>query len=230
MNPRVLYTCSLRKAEPFLQSVVDSDTDSLIITSAVLLLQVLLCNLDGVLLACMHRRCIWLCDSSVCNESWCSLAEYGGFGSVAGKIETDIKINHEGEVNRCVCVYVCARVRVCVCVHVCTCVYMCMYVRVCMCVCVYICVYVCGCVHVSMCVGGCLCPCIMCDSSTCIGVCSTFGDLGDCNPCRHLLMSVHELHAKLQHVAPYPAPSQSILQSSLHASKPLHHRHQDPLH
>ena len=36
-----------------------------------------------------------------------SLAEYGGFGSVAGKIETDIKINHEGEVNRCVCVCVC---------------------------------------------------------------------------------------------------------------------------
>lgn len=26
--------------------------------------------------------------------------EYGGFGSVSGKIETDIKINHEGEVNR----------------------------------------------------------------------------------------------------------------------------------
>ena len=29
-------------------------------------------------------------------------AEYGGFGSVSGKIETDIKINHEGEVNRLV--------------------------------------------------------------------------------------------------------------------------------
>ena len=28
------------------------------------------------------------------------LSEYGGFGSVSGKIETDIKINHEGEVNR----------------------------------------------------------------------------------------------------------------------------------
>jgi len=26
--------------------------------------------------------------------------EYGGFGSVSGKIEIDIKINHEGEVNR----------------------------------------------------------------------------------------------------------------------------------
>ena len=26
--------------------------------------------------------------------------EYGGFGSVTGKVETDIKINHEGEVNR----------------------------------------------------------------------------------------------------------------------------------
>lgn len=27
-------------------------------------------------------------------------AEYGGFGSVSGKVEIDIKINHEGEVNR----------------------------------------------------------------------------------------------------------------------------------
>ena len=37
------------------------------------------------------------------------LAEYGGFGSVSGKIETDIKINHEGEVNRCdlYCHYIC---------------------------------------------------------------------------------------------------------------------------
>lgn len=29
-----------------------------------------------------------------------STAEYGGFGSVSGKIEIDIKINHDGEVNR----------------------------------------------------------------------------------------------------------------------------------
>lgn len=29
-----------------------------------------------------------------------AVLEYGGFGSVGGKIETDIKINHEGEVNR----------------------------------------------------------------------------------------------------------------------------------
>lgn len=29
-----------------------------------------------------------------------SLAEFGGFGSVSGKIEIEIKINHEGEVNR----------------------------------------------------------------------------------------------------------------------------------
>lgn len=29
-----------------------------------------------------------------------SAAEYGGFGSVSGKIEIDIKINHDGEVNR----------------------------------------------------------------------------------------------------------------------------------
>lgn len=28
------------------------------------------------------------------------LQEYGGFGSVSGKIEIEIKINHEGEVNR----------------------------------------------------------------------------------------------------------------------------------
>ena len=28
------------------------------------------------------------------------LTEFGGFGSVTGKIEIDIKINHEGEVNR----------------------------------------------------------------------------------------------------------------------------------
>jgi len=28
------------------------------------------------------------------------LAEFGGFGSVSGKIEIEIKINHEGEVNR----------------------------------------------------------------------------------------------------------------------------------
>ena len=26
--------------------------------------------------------------------------EFGGFGSVGGRIEIDIKINHEGEVNR----------------------------------------------------------------------------------------------------------------------------------
>lgn len=28
------------------------------------------------------------------------ILEYGGFGSVAGKIEIEVKINHEGEVNR----------------------------------------------------------------------------------------------------------------------------------
>ena len=27
-------------------------------------------------------------------------AEFGGFGSVSGNIEIEIKINHEGEVNR----------------------------------------------------------------------------------------------------------------------------------
>ena len=29
-----------------------------------------------------------------------SALEFGGFGSVSGKIEIEIKINHEGEVNR----------------------------------------------------------------------------------------------------------------------------------
>lgn len=29
-----------------------------------------------------------------------SSAEFGGFGSVSGKIEIEIKISHEGEVNR----------------------------------------------------------------------------------------------------------------------------------
>lgn len=31
---------------------------------------------------------------------FCFLLEFGGFGSVSGKIEIEIKINHEGEVNR----------------------------------------------------------------------------------------------------------------------------------
>ncbi len=30
----------------------------------------------------------------------CLFTEFGGFGSVSGKIEIEIKINHEGEVNR----------------------------------------------------------------------------------------------------------------------------------
>jgi hypothetical protein len=30
----------------------------------------------------------------------CGISEFGGFGSVSGKIEIEIKINHEGEVNR----------------------------------------------------------------------------------------------------------------------------------
>jgi histone-binding protein RBBP4 len=29
-----------------------------------------------------------------------AFSEFGGFGSVSGKIEIEIKINHEGEVNR----------------------------------------------------------------------------------------------------------------------------------
>lgn len=31
---------------------------------------------------------------------FCLSAEFGGFGSVSGKIEIEIKISHEGEVNR----------------------------------------------------------------------------------------------------------------------------------
>ena len=41
----------------------------------------------------------------VCNTvcTFClAHSEYGGFGSVAGKIEIEVKINHEGEVNRLV--------------------------------------------------------------------------------------------------------------------------------
>uniref|UniRef100_A0A667WA29 Retinoblastoma binding protein 4, like n=1 Tax=Myripristis murdjan TaxID=586833 RepID=A0A667WA29_9TELE len=36
------------------------------------------------------------------NDKWlpANMAEFGGFGSVSGKIEIEIKINHEGEVNR----------------------------------------------------------------------------------------------------------------------------------
>ena len=32
--------------------------------------------------------------------SFLYVSEFGGFGSVSGKIEIEIKINHEGEVNR----------------------------------------------------------------------------------------------------------------------------------
>lgn len=34
------------------------------------------------------------------NLCCCFFKEFGGFGSVNGKIEIEIKINHEGEVNR----------------------------------------------------------------------------------------------------------------------------------
>lgn len=36
----------------------------------------------------------------VANFSASLPSEFGGFGSVSGKIEIEIKINHEGEVNR----------------------------------------------------------------------------------------------------------------------------------
>lgn len=44
----------------------------------------------------------WWYLSSNCSICNLFIPEYGGFGSVSGKIEIDIKINHEGEVNRSV--------------------------------------------------------------------------------------------------------------------------------
>ena len=38
--------------------------------------------------------------SVVSKTDYILLSEFGGFGSVSGKIEIEIKINHEGEVNR----------------------------------------------------------------------------------------------------------------------------------
>lgn len=34
------------------------------------------------------------------DDTFVAFPEFGGFGTVSGKIEIDIKINHEGEVNR----------------------------------------------------------------------------------------------------------------------------------
>lgn len=46
---------------------------------------------------CICVSVIFIKYESVCLVT---LTEFGGFGSVSGKIEIEIKINHEGEVNR----------------------------------------------------------------------------------------------------------------------------------
>lgn len=43
---------------------------------------------------------LWILIISVCVYFFLLTLEFGGFGSVTGKIECEIKINHEGEVNR----------------------------------------------------------------------------------------------------------------------------------
>ena len=45
----------------------------------------------------MHRGFFFQLDSAHYDAE---KGEFGGFGSVSGKIEIEIKINHEGEVNR----------------------------------------------------------------------------------------------------------------------------------
>lgn len=50
-----------------------------------------LCSLEALLITAAAYNCLL--------SSHCS-AEFGGFGSVSGKIDIEIKINHEGEVNR----------------------------------------------------------------------------------------------------------------------------------
>lgn len=43
---------------------------------------------------------LWILIVSICVYFFLLTLEFGGFGSVTGKIECEIKINHEGEVNR----------------------------------------------------------------------------------------------------------------------------------
>ena len=51
-------------------------------------------------LSIMGYYTVWLPHCFLfCFVLFCFL-EFGGFGSVSGKIEIEIKINHEGEVNR----------------------------------------------------------------------------------------------------------------------------------
>jgi hypothetical protein len=67
------------------------------------------------------------------------------------------------------CVFVCARVRVCACVHVCACVRAC--VRVCACACMYVCVCTCVCfcgVCVRVRVTSIFCICIFCCICACL--------------------------------------------------------------
>jgi len=71
-----------------------------------------------------------------------------------------------------ICVYVCTKMYVYMCVCVFPWEYMCVWMYVCMCVCVYVhvCVCVCVYVHVCMCicVYGCMCVCVY---SICVYVC-----------------------------------------------------------
>lgn len=79
----------------------------------------------------------------------------------------------------CMCVHVCAYVRVCVRVHVCTpartcicaCVHVCAYVRVCVCVRVHVCtrVHMCVCVCVHVCTP--VCTCVRVCARVCIYAC-----------------------------------------------------------
>lgn len=47
----------------------------------------------------LSKQCIYNLSRLEFNN-YTSISEFGGFGSVSGKIEIEIKINHEGEVNR----------------------------------------------------------------------------------------------------------------------------------
>ena len=74
----------------------------------------------------------------------------------------------------CVCAYVC--VRVCVRARVCMCVCACVHMCVCMCVRARTCVYVCVCAHVCVCVCVhvciCVCACVCVRARVCMCVCA----------------------------------------------------------
>jgi hypothetical protein len=75
------------------------------------------------------------------------------------------------------CVYLCARARVCVCLCVCVAVCACVYECVCVCVCVRVCVRVC--IHV------CLCMSVRTHMCVCVCVCAHVGTRA------HVCMRVH---------------------------------------